>query len=229
MAAQLKAPKAPVHARPEVFTHHPDSTAPESLARLSAVHAEAQETALLANLLGRTLFAGLVLATATAIAVVEAHASLVREISWGLLMLIGVGALIWAYLTTIGSPFAISALRVFGADLSGILFYAGFAWGAGAFLILPFDSGPVAAVLFSACMAVVVASILREPEPVVIFVVPVALLTGLAAFLRPFPTAELTASLAVTSCGFVTGAVLISEWIARRTHRAPQPVDGLPA
>jgi hypothetical protein len=199
------------------------------VSKLSVVHCELQETALLANLLVRSVYAGLALAGATAIAIALTHATVIRDGSWGLLMFVGVGALFWAYLRTIRSPFKNSALRLFGADFSAILFYAGFAWGAGAFLVLPPDSGPVATVLFSACTVVLVANILRAREPVVIFAVPVALLTALASFLRPFPGAELAASLAVTSCGFVTGAVLISEWMTRRTRSAPQPTDVLRA
>jgi hypothetical protein len=227
MPAPLEAPSAPVLAHSQAPSNK--NRERDALTKLSAVHAEVQETALLANLLERTLYAGLVLATATAVAIAAAHANLVRDASWGLLMLAGIGALIWAYVRTIRSPLKNSALRIFGGDLSAILFYAGFAWGAGAFLILPSDSGPVEALLFSACMVVLVANILRAREPVVIFAVPVGLLTALASFLRPFPAAELTGCLAVTSCGFVTGAVLISEWIARKMRGAPQPTDVLPA
>jgi hypothetical protein len=226
MAAHLEARSAPDSAG-QSFTDKALQRA--AVSKLSVVHAELQETALLANLLVRSLYAGLVLAGAAATAIAVAHASLIREASWGLLMSVGVGALVWAYVRTIRSPFKDSALQLFGADLSAILFYAGFAWGAGAFLVLPPDSGPVAAVLFSACVVVLVANILQAREPVLIFALPVALLTALASFLRPFPAAELTASLAVASCGFVTGAVLISEWIARRTRGAPQPTNVLRA
>jgi hypothetical protein len=225
VAAQSNALSSPNSARAD-FLGDADRVI-DPVSRLSAIHAEAEETALLANLLGRTLYAGLVLAGAAGLAIAVAQAPLAREISWGLLMLIGSGALIWSYVRTIRTSFERAALRNFGEDLSAILFYAGFAWGAGAFLILPPDASPTLAILFSACTAVVIASILRAREPVVIFVVPVGLLTALAAFLRPFPAAELTASLAVTCCAFVTGAVLLSEWIARKSRSVPQPRDAL--
>jgi hypothetical protein len=224
MAAHSRALRAPADIQAEIPADPSDP-----VARLSAMHAEAEETALLANLLGRTMYAGVTLAAASALALALAHAPVAREISWGLLMLAGAGALIWSYLRTIRSPFERDALRTFGSDLSAVLFYAGFSWGAGAFLILPPDASPVIALLFSACTAVVFASILRAREPVVIFVVPVALLTALAAFLRPFPLAELTASLAVTSCAFVTGAVLLSEWVGRKMRGVSQPMDALSA
>ena len=220
MAAHSRALRAPADIEAQVPADQGDP-----VARLSAVHAEAEETALLANLLGRTMYAGVTLAAASALALSLAHPPLAREVSWGLLMLIGSGALIWSYVKTIRSPFEHRALRTFGSDLSALLFYSGFAWGAGAFLILPNDASPVTALLFSACMAVVFASILRSHEPVIIFVVPVALLTALAAFLRPFPLADLTASLAVTSCAFVTGAVLLSEWIARKMRGVSTTAD----
>ncbi len=227
MAAHSKALRAPDRADPVVTDDVPPDS--DAVSRLSILHSEAQETALLANLLGRTLFAGLFLAIAAAVSIIVAHAPLAREVSWGLLMLIGAGALLWVYIRTIGSPFERSALRDFGSDLSAVLFYNGFAWGAGAFLILPPESNPVVALLFSACTGVMIAAILREREPVVIFVVPVALLTALAAFLRPFPSAELTASLAVTSCAFVSGAVILSEWAGRRMRDVRPPTEGLPA
>jgi hypothetical protein len=227
MAAHSKALRAFDRARPVEPDDKP--LAEDAVSRLSLLHVEAEETALLANLLGRTLFAGLFLAIATGVSLMAAHAELAREISWGLLMLIGSGALLWLYFRTIGSPFERSALRDFGSDLSAVLFYAGFAWGAGAFLILPPESNPVVALLFSACTAVVIAAILRAREPVLIFVVPVALLTALAALLRPFPGAELSASLAVTSCAFVSGAVILSEWLGHRMRGLHRTTDGFPA
>jgi hypothetical protein len=111
MAAHLEARSAPVSAGPETFTDKALQRA--AVSKLSVVHAELQETALLANLLVRSLYAGLVLAGATATTIAVAHASLVREVSWGLLMFVGVGALIWAYLRTIRSHFKDSALQLF--------------------------------------------------------------------------------------------------------------------
>src|SRR5256885_588377 len=101
--------------------------------RLTALHLEAEETALLANLLGRTLLLGITLGLAAFAALAFSDAAMPKLISWGLLMAIGTVALVWAYVRTIRAPFEREALEAFGSDLSAVLFYAGFAWGAGAF------------------------------------------------------------------------------------------------
>ena len=115
----------------------PEEPAEHPLAKLQAVHDEATETSALANLLGRTLYAALLLPVLVLGAIALSDPPLTRGMSFSALVLMGAGALFFAYAKTSRAPFDRAALRAFSADLEAILLYTGFAWGAGAFLILP--------------------------------------------------------------------------------------------
>src|SRR5580658_9897423 len=116
MAAILRATPLPVSTPPVTTPKAREPEAAPSLARayltrLSQLHDEAAKTALLANLLGRATYAAAVLAAA------------------------GVGAAARAYTKAIRAPFELGTLQGFARDLSAILVYAGFAFGAGAILV----------------------------------------------------------------------------------------------
>ena len=158
----------------------------ESIARLAMLHDEARETALLANLLGRAPYAavalaGLALATA---ALGFAHVSLAALLTWLVLIAGGVGAIARAYAHAIKAPFERVPLQTFSQDLSAILFYLGFAWGAGAFLAMPVSASALFLVLFSAGTCAVVAALLRAPEQALFFLAPVMGLSALAPLMR---------------------------------------------
>jgi hypothetical protein len=223
MAAQSKTfmPR-PDLVHPEIVDEASD---PRPLAQLRAVHDEALETSRLANLLGRTLYLGMLLPVLLLAALLLAAPPLTRALSFGAIVLMGVGALSYACRNAMGAPFERQALKKFSADLDAILLYIGFAWGAGAFLILPANTEPATAVLFSACTAALVASVVREREAVLMFAAPAGLLTALAAFLRPLELAPATAALAVMACFFVAGSAALSSWMKERAARWPAPVD----
>ena len=60
-------------------------------------------------------------------------------------------------LRTSRAPFQRPSLKSFARDVSAILLYAGFAWGAGAFLVLASDAGIFPTVLFAAAHSLAMA------------------------------------------------------------------------
>jgi hypothetical protein len=192
-----------------------------TLSRLKALHSEAEETALLANLLGRSLYATMTLALASAAAIALANTGLAREAAFGVLMLCALGALMRAYRHAIAVPFERAALRSFAEDLNAIFLYAGFAWGAGAFLALAADAHPVAVVVFSAGVSAVLAAILRRLAPSLNFIVPVAILTALSALARALPGNLLTALAVLGACAAVAGAAALVSYREALSRRVP--------
>jgi hypothetical protein len=183
------------------------------LAQLVRLHDEAAETALLANLLGRAPRAGaaiIVCALALVVAVQDAM-PLGQVVVWLALIAAGSAALWRAYARAIAAPFELFTLKAFAGDVSAVLFYAGFAWGAGAFLALPATSSPLPLVLFAGVPCALVAGLLQSRIPTLFFLAPVAGLSTLAALVRP--VGGLTAAaLTLVACAAVAG---VSYWIER--------------
>ena len=180
------------------------------IAKLAHLHAEAEETARLANLLGRSLYAAIALpALALLTLALVNSAQLARPLIWCGFVAAAAVAMLRAYFQTIGRPFERAALRSFAADMSAILMFAGFAWGAGAFLALPAGSGVASAILFAAVPGIAVAALLREREAVFLFLAPIATLTSFASVLRPFADGPLSAALILIACGLIAGAAAL--------------------
>ena len=159
-------------------TQHP-------VARLAALHAEARETARLANLLGRSAYAVLALPAMTLATLVLSGlgGGLVQALVWMVFMAVATGAILFAYRRTIGQPFERTALKSFSQDLSAILVFAGFAWGAGAFLAMAPNMAIGEPALFVATAAATIGLLLREREMVFLFLAPAAALTSFACVL----------------------------------------------
>src|SRR6266481_3787529 len=108
-----------------------------AVARLAQMHAEAVETARLANLLGRAPHAAIALPVMAVLAVMAGGgAGVPSTIAWAILIVVASLAIARAYGHAIHQPFERAALHAFARDLSACLLYAGFAWGAGAFLAI---------------------------------------------------------------------------------------------
>jgi hypothetical protein len=179
------------------------------LAKLAELHAEAEETARLSNLLGRTA------PVACAIALGAAAASLTlsslaetSSIVWLMLSLAGATALLLAYARTMRAPFERAALQSFREDMKAVLLYAGFAWGAGGWLLLPYDVSAASAVAFSALPVGAIALLTRDRDCTFLFGVPVTLLVSFASVLRPFSDAGLDAGLILIACGAIGASML---------------------
>ena len=180
--------------------------------RLRRVHDEAAEAARLANLVGRSLPAAILIGAFAGAALLVARAEAVHAVSFAILVSMGVGALLYAYAKCARAPFAASQLRAFAGDLDAVMLYLGFAWGAGAFLILPANADAAVAVLFSASVPALIGVTLRKREPVFMLAAPAALMTAAAAYIRPLAFPALTATMAILACMIVAGAVALTAW-----------------
>ena len=197
---------------PEHRNEEREPAGPSGIAKLAMLHAEAEETARLANLLGRSLYAALALPVLALLTLGFAEGvSLTRAIVWGMFVAAGSFAILRSYSHTIGQPFERVALKSFAQDISPILLYSGFAWGAGAFLALPAGTNMAAAVLFVAVPASFVAALLREREAAYLFLAPTALLTSFACVLMPFAGGALCAGLILIASGIIIGVIVITD------------------
>jgi hypothetical protein len=199
-----------------------------SLSRLKVLHGEAEETALLANLLGRSLYVTVTLALASALALVFASTGLERELAWGALMGLALTALMRAYRRAIAASFERAALRSYAYDLNAILLYAGFAWGAGAFLVLAPDAHSAVVFLYSAGIAATLAAILRKLSSSLNFIAPVAVMTAASVLLRALPGALLTASAVLVGCALVAGVAVLASYREALSRRVPLWSDASP-
>ena len=182
-----------------------------AIVKLALLHAEAEETARLANLLGRSWYAAAALPVLAALMLDFAEPSLTRAIVWGVFVVAGSTAILRCYYRTIDQSFERVALRAFAKDLSPILLYAGFAWGAGAFLVLPAGTAIAAAILFVAAPAITIGALLRVREAAYLFLAPTTLLASFASVLMPFADGVLAAGLILIASAAIAAAMVYSE------------------
>lgn len=202
--------------RPVVSEAAPRGQTGSDLAKLAALHVEAEETARLANLLGRSAS----VAIALAVSAVGADFFLSRfesaaAVVWLMLSLAGAAAVLVTYARTIRAPFERAALLSFREDLKAVLLYAGFAWGAGAWLVLPYDVSAAAVVAFAALPVGAIAALTRDRDCAFLFGVPVMALVSFASVLRPFSDAGLDAGLVLIACGAIGAAVVSAGRLSR--------------
>jgi hypothetical protein len=192
-----------------------------SLARLKALHQEAEETARLANLLGRSGYVGIALPFLAIFTIsLSVEVSPAPQVVWLLFVGAVAAAMLLAYRRAMQRPFEKAVLKDYAKDLSAILLFAGFAWGAGAFLALPVGAPAAAALAFAALPAVIVASLLRERDALFLFLAPVASLTAAACLLKPFAGGLWAASVVIAGALALTAAVHLYE---RLTGAASKP------
>jgi len=181
-----------------------------TVARLAELHAEAEETARLANLLGRSIHVALALPVLAAAALTAGRIGLAQSAAWACFVVAASFAIALAYRRTIGQPFARAALKSFSQDLGAILVFAGAAWGAGAFLALPADANVALVVLFAAGAGTAVAVLLRDRMSVFLFLAPVAALASFACVLRPLGGGPLDAAFVLIACSAVAACALFA-------------------
>jgi hypothetical protein len=207
----------------------PGGPAEHPLTKLRVMHDEAEETSRLANLLGRARYVGLLLPVLLFAAVVLSPAPSARAGGFCVLVLLAAGALLYTHRKAMHAPFDRAPLKAFSADLDAILLYAGFAWGAGAFLVLPANTDPAYTAFFSGGTAAVIAMIVRKREAVLMFAAPAGLLTALAAQSKPLELPFVSAALAIAACAFVVGSVALSSWMKERAVENVARTDVQPA
>ena len=128
----------------------------QALGRLTQIHAETSEAASLSRFLRAAVGASAVLTLMGCLAVTFAGgASLQLEFAWSLLVLAGIGAMLRTYIKSVAQSLDRAPLRESAKDLRAVMFYVGFAWGAGAFLLLGND--PVAFYRALLCLAALAA------------------------------------------------------------------------
>jgi hypothetical protein len=200
----------------------PQQSKSVDLAKLAALHAEAEETARLANLLGRTAYiAGTIAVVAVVASLTLSNLALPATLAWAMLSLAGVAALLIAYARTMRAPFERAALLSFREDLKAVLLYAGFAWGAGGWLLLPYDASAASVVAFAALPVGAIAALIKDRDTAFMFGVPIAGLVSFASVLRPFSDAGLDAALILIACGAIGAAVLSADRVAKAAQSLP--------
>jgi len=181
-----------------------------SIARLKALHNEAEETARLANILGRSLYAALALPLLAVLTVgLSVQMSPAPQLVWCLFVATVSGAIMVAYRFAMRRPFERESLKRFAKDLSAVLLFAGFAWGSGAFLALPSGTPMIAAVVFAAAPAVLVAYLLRDRNALFLFLAPVCALTAAACVIKPFAGNAWAAMLTIAAALVIAGASIL--------------------
>jgi len=183
-----------------------------SIARLKALHNEAEETARLANILGRSLYAGLALPVLAILTVaLSVEMSPAPQLIWCLFVGVVSIAILVAYRHAMRQPFERASLQHFAKDLSAILLFAGFAWGSGAFLALPAGIQPIAALVFASAPALIIAYLLRDRQALFLFLAPVTALSAAACLLKPFAGGAWAALLTVLAAAVIAGATVLYE------------------
>lgn len=156
-----------------------------NLARLTAIHDEAAETARLADLLGRAPWvAGMigVGALATAFAMPSSAISAFFVV-WLGYMAVAAIAVARVYGQGIETPLDRAALEDVARNLAAVLFFAGTAWGAG--LSLAWSAAPTlaGATAFVAGVSIALGCLLRNRDLALYFIAPATATGALCAWM----------------------------------------------
>lgn len=181
----------------------------DALDQLARLHLETHQTHRLARFLASSAHAALTFMLGTVLVFLLGRTeSLGRDFSWALMILIGVLALLECHIRAHAALFSkMPAARA--KELRLVFVYMGFAWGAGAFLALPADPGPLAVFLFMALPGTVLAFLIPDALGFTLFLAPAGLMTIGAALIRDFPHAGLDLSLIlILQWGLFSGAFL---------------------
>jgi hypothetical protein len=160
----------------------------EALERLAQIHGENSRAARQALFLQGAVHAGsiLILSGVAALAF-AAGTSLAAGFAWSVLVLAGVAALLWSHIRDVASGIGPAPLAQAVKQLRGILFYAGFAWGMGAFLVLAPDTSPVAMLLFAGLPSLLLSLVLKDRDGTLAFLAPLTVLCAIAPVLTNWP------------------------------------------
>jgi hypothetical protein len=162
----------------------------QALGRLTQLHAETSEAASLSRFLHAAVGAGAVLTLMGCLAVTFASgATLQLEFAWSLLVLAGVGAMLRTYIKSVAQSLDRPPLRESAKDLRAVMFYVGFAWGAGAFLLLGNNPIPFTGLCFALLPSILMVPLLKDRRASLAFIAPVTMLTAAAILLQPWSDA----------------------------------------
>jgi hypothetical protein len=182
----------------------------KALTRLPQIHAETSETTELARFLRSSVGAAAALMLMGGLAVIFAGgATLQQEFCWSLMVLAGVGAMLHSYIKSIARAFDRAPLREAAKDLRAVLFYLGFAWGAGAFLLLGSNPVPVTGLCFAVLPSVLMIPLLGDRAACFGFVIPVTLLTAAAIIVEPWSDTIVALSMLLVVQGSIAIALTL--------------------
>jgi len=183
----------------------------KALARLPEIHAETSENARLARFLHSAVGAGALLTLLAGLAVIFAGgAGLQPEFAWSVLVMLGVGAMLRSYIKSTAQGFDRAPLRQAARDLRAILFYTGFAWGTGAFLLLGNDPVPLVGLGFAALPSVLVSPLFRDRSAGLSFLAPVTALSAAAIILAPWGNAPVALVMLLVVQGSIAAGLALS-------------------
>jgi hypothetical protein len=206
--------------RPDASPARLAASSRQALAGLPKIHAETSETANLARFLRSAVTAGAALILLGALALILAGgAGIQQEFAWSVLVLIGVAAMLRSYIKSTAQAFDRAPLRQSARDLRAILFYAGFAWGAGAFLLLGNNPVPITGLCFAVLPGVFLLPLLKDRAACLAFIAPVTGLAAIAIILEPWGDAPVALAMLLVVQGAIAGGLYLSG----------RPRDSLPA
>lgn len=183
-----------------------------AIAKLAALHAEAEESARLAHMLGRSLYVAIALPLAATFTIfLASDAGVAPRLAWAVLVVVASVAIVRTYASAIDQPFERRALRAFEQELMAVLLYAGCAWGAGAFLVLTSTAPLGAALVFAAGPAAGLGLLLCDRNAILSFLAPVALLTSFACVLRHFTDGPINAASVLVASALFAAALAIAD------------------
>ena len=210
MSAPMSAPMPAQDQRPPIPF--------DALARLPRLRDAAGRDWRTGRFLARAPLACLLLMAAGTLAIATGGGTLKSHFAWGVLLLIGIVAMIRNHMRGHARTLRRTPLEEAADDLRFLLLYMGTAWGTGAFLVMPGQPLPFQAVAFCLAPALGLSLILRDEKAAVAFTTPVLLLTAGAALLGAWPAAPWVA-LAILAGG--GGALALPALQHRRTALPP--------
>jgi len=180
------------------------------LTRLPELHAELSLTASMAGFVRSAAAAASALTLMGCVAVITAgRAGLRQEFIWSVLMIMGVGALLRSYIRSTARAFDRTPLCEAARDLRFIVFYAGLAWGAGAFLLLGNDPLPITGLCFAIAPSCLMALIVQDRAASFLFSAPVTALAATAIITRPWADQRVVLAILLVAQGFLLAALFL--------------------
>ena len=190
-----------------------------ALVRLADLHDEACESLGLGQFLGSAVHAaGALMLMGVALLSFAAAMPLQPCFAWALLVLLGVGALLRSYIRSTASAFERAPMREAAKDLRALLFYCGFAWGAGGLLVLSPQTGTPLALAFAGLPTLCLSLLVKDREGALAFLIPVTALSIASAIIRPWPDAGLSTALLLALESAIAGHIFLR---GRRRQQRP--------
>jgi hypothetical protein len=186
-----------------------------ALDHLARLHAETSEASRLTLFLRSSVHvASLFMLLGTCVLLLGGGVSFARNFGWAVLILAGVAMLLHSYIRTNAAVFDRAPVSESARRLRFVLFYAGLAWGGGAFLALPEEFPVYQAVLFAVVPTLLLALMLHDVGGLLAFLVPAGALTIYAAFEQAWPSATTDAVL----IPLLQSGLFLATLLRRRTH-----------